>query len=210
MTPADVDDSTKAATDDKTDSAAQLAQIVGNGGAAGFVNNTTATITRCIVKAALQSSGGQLAGFANTPDGGEIVSCAVTGTMVVDGRNGTAGNSAGFSSADDKWISITNCFTAVTAISQTNSTLMYGFSPNPSNQNLTNCGYITAGSADSNAQAGTQYYSIDWSKALDENNVPSETDWPGNILVQNSAADPPHSPVASRVVSTPETADAAE
>lgn len=210
MTPTDVDDSTKAATDDKTDSAAQLAQIVGKGNAAGFANTSTATITRCITKVNLKSTGGELAGFVNTPSGGSIASCAVTGIMDFAGRSGaTSGNSAGFFSSE-VWPTIKDCFTAVTATSQTpKATLVYGFSPIPNNPNLTNCGYITAGSAEYNAQAGTQYYSIDWSKALDENNVPSETGWPDKILVQNSAADTPHSPVVSRVVSTPETADAA-
>ncbi len=189
--PADETDSTKAATDDRTDKNTQLAQITAQGNAAGFANSNTGTINRCIAKVALASTGGATAGFVNDASGGSINSCAVTGTISVT-QNATAGTTAGFFTSNS-WPVITNSFTTIKPL-KADTTLVFGFGQNPANKNVQNCGYATAGS--STATVATQYPVIDWSKALDENGVPSETDWPGKVTTSTQATPETASPAA--------------
>ena len=179
--PADETDSTKAATDDRTNTTAQLAQITAQGDAAGFANSNTGTIKRCIAKVALASTNGAVAGFVNGASGGSISSCAVTGTISIT-QNATVITTAGFFT--NGWAAIKDCFTTVKPLKE-DTKMLYGFGSNPTNSNVQNCGYVTAGS--STETVATQYPVIDWSKALDENGVPSETNWPGKVTTSTQA-----------------------
>ena len=179
--PADETDSTKAATDDRTNTTAQLAQITAQGDAAGFANSNTGTIKRCIAKVALASTNGAIAGFVNGASGGSINSCAVTGTISIT-QNATVITTAGFFT--NGWAAIKDCFTTVKPLKE-DTKMLYGFGSNPTNSNVQNCGYVTAGS--STETVATQYPVIDWSKALDENGVPSETNWPGKVTTSTQA-----------------------